>query len=258
MPADNPPAAPWARPDDPAPVARRLMRTALKGSLATLDRETGHPYPSLVLVATEPDSTPLFLVSRLALHTRNLEQDCRAGLLIDGTGGLGDPMTGARLTLVGEVRRTESRTALRRFLARHPSAEGYAGFADFSLFAMKIEKGHFIGGFGRIVDLSAGVLLTGIAQAGDLVAAEPDIVSHMNKDHADAIGLYATALAGQAPGAWRMTGIDPGGIDLLHCSNAARIDFAKPACTASEARAALVGLVQEARARCSQNARPDQ
>ncbi len=258
MPADNPPAAPGAQPDDPAPVARRLMRTALKGSLATLDRETGHPYPSLVLVATDPDSTPLFLISRLALHTRNLEQDCRAGLLIDGTGGLGDPMTGARVTLVGEVQPTESRTALRRFLARHPSAEGYAGFADFSIFAMKIEKGHFIGGFGRIVDLGAEVLSTGVAQAAELVAAEPEIVSHMNTDHADAIALYAAVLAGLAPGAWRMTGIDPAGIDLLHCTNAARIDFPKPVCTAGEARAALVALAQQARAQCSQNARPGQ
>jgi hypothetical protein len=99
------------------------MRTALKGALATLDRATGHPYASLILLATEPGGAPTFLISRLALHTRNLEQDSRASVLIDGTGGLGDPLTGGRLTLTGVARPSTSPTALRRFLARHPSAE---------------------------------------------------------------------------------------------------------------------------------------
>ena len=67
------------------------MRTALKGALATLDRETGHPYASLVLVATEPDGAPILLLSRLALHTRNLERDPRASLLLDGYGWPGRP-----------------------------------------------------------------------------------------------------------------------------------------------------------------------
>src|SRR5712671_1128364 len=114
--------------DEPARASRRLVRTALKGALATLDRETGHPYASLILLATEPSGAPTFLISRLALHTRNLEKDPRASILIDGTGDLGDPLTGGRLTLTGAARPSNSPTALRRFLARHPSAEGYARF----------------------------------------------------------------------------------------------------------------------------------
>ena len=85
------------------------MRTALKASLATLDRETGHPYPSLVLVATEPDSSPILLISRLALHTRNLDKDGRAAILFDGTDGLGDPLAGGRVTVSGEMQPTQSR-----------------------------------------------------------------------------------------------------------------------------------------------------
>ena len=127
MPADQSPAARAAQSGesasgDPAVASRRLMRTALKGALATLDRATGHPYASLILLATEPSGAPTFLISRLALHTRNLEQDSRASVLIDGTGGLGDPLTGGRLTLTGVARLSTSPTALRRFLARHPSA----------------------------------------------------------------------------------------------------------------------------------------
>jgi len=246
MPADE--ITPAAQPEAPAPAARRLIRTALKGSLATLDRDSGHPYASLILVATEPDGAPVFLISRLARHTRNLERDPRAGLLLDGTGGLGDPMTGGRLTLTGMARPSGSPTALRRFLARHPSAGGYAGFPDFSVHALEVAGGHYIGGFGRIVDLEPGSLLTDTAQAHGLIEAEADILAHMNSDHADAITLYATELAHCAPGTWRMSGIDPDGADLLHCTNAARIDFPSRVGTSKMAREVLVALAQQARA----------
>ena len=161
MPVDQAPSGQPAAATEPAPASRRLIRTALKASLATLDRVTGHPYASLILVATEPDGAPVFLISRLALHTRNLEKDPRASLLIDGTGDLGDPLTGGRLTLMGAARPSDSPTARRRFLARHPSAEGYAGFADFSIYALEVASGHYIGGFGRIVDLAPAALMTG-------------------------------------------------------------------------------------------------
>jgi len=249
MPVDNTPSAKPSEADTTAQVARRLVRTAFKGALATLDRETGHPYASLILVATEPDGAPVFLISRLALHTRNLQKDPRASVLIDGTGGLGDPLTGGRLTLRGEARPSTSSTALRRFLARHPSAEGYAGFADFSAYVMDVSGGHYIGGFGRIVDLSPAALLTGTDDARPLIEAEPDIIAHMNADHADAVALYATVLAGAEAGEWRMSGIDPDGADLLHRTSPARLEFPIRVCTPAEARAMLASQVQQARAR---------
>ncbi len=248
MSADEVQPARPASAGDPARAARKLMRTALKGALATLDRDTGHPYASLVLLATAPGGAPLFLISRLALHTRNLEQDARASVLIDGTGGLGDPMTGGRLTLTGRARPASNPMALRRFLARHPSAEGYAGFPDFATYELDIARGHYIGGFGRIVDLAPAALATDVADAAALIEAEPGIVAHMNSDHADAIALYATELAGAEPGDWRMTGIDPDGVDLLHCTSAVRIDFPSRVRNAAEARAMLVSQVQQARA----------
>ena len=247
MPADEPAPVPPA--EAPPSAARRLIRTALKGSLATLDRGSGHPYASLVVVATEPDGTPLMLISRLALHTQNLGQDGRASLLIDGTAGLGDPMTGGRLTLTGRARPTASSTAKARFLARHASARTYADFPDFAVYAFEIAGGHYIGGFGRIVDLAPGDLLSSTAGAAELIATETEIVSHMNTDHADAVVLYATELAGGVPGDWRMSGIDPSGFDLLHCSNTARIEFPHPVRTPEDARLALVTLVKQARAR---------
>jgi putative heme iron utilization protein len=248
MSVDNPAAAAAPNAPEPALAARHLIRTALKASLGTLDRTSGHPYASLVLVATDPDGTPLLLISRLALHTQNLGVDARASLLIDGTADLGDPMTGGRLTLTGYARPTASPTAKARFLARHESAKTYAGFPDFAMYGFEITGGHYIGGFGRIVDLAPAQLLTGAGDAPELTTAEIDIVNHMNSDHADAVALYATEIAKSPPGDWRMSGIDPGGFDLMHRSSAVRIDFPQPVRTPTEARLALVALVKQARA----------
>ena len=112
-------------------AARVILRTALKGSLATLDRLGGHPYASLVTVATEMDGALVLLISKLALHTQNIIVDSKASLLLDASGADGDPLAGGRVTLIGRVVKTESTAARRRFLARHPEALMYADFPDF-------------------------------------------------------------------------------------------------------------------------------
>ena len=67
---------------DPKAVAKGLLRATRAGALATIDRNTGHPFASLVNVATDVDGSPLILVSRLSTHTANLEIDGRASLLL--------------------------------------------------------------------------------------------------------------------------------------------------------------------------------
>jgi len=234
-----------------APLARTLVRAALKGALGTLLPPSGHPYASLLLVATEPDGAPVLLISKLALHTKNLAADPRATLLIDATGFEADPLSGARVTLIGEARPTTSATARRRYLARHPVAAGYADFPDFGFYRFDIASAHYIGGFGRIVDLPREDLLIDTAGAEALIEAEPGIVAHMNDDHADAIELYATRLLGGAPGAWRMTGIDPAGCDLLLGAYALRLPFASRITNGEEARRELVRLVGVARSQAA-------
>jgi heme iron utilization protein len=229
--------------------ARSLARRAMKASLATLSAGKGYPYASLITVATEASGAPIFLISALARHTRNLTQDPRASILFDGTGTLGDPLQGARVTLIGRAEKTADEAVKRRFLARHPEAAFYAGFPDFAFWRLAVEGAHYIGGFGRIVDLMPADLLTATEGVGDLLAAEADILTHMNANHADAIRLYATRLAGAPEGAWRMTGIDPEGCDLMCDGEARRIRFKAPIATPAEAREALVRLADEARER---------
>ena len=101
------------------------------------------------------DGSPLLLLSRLAVHTKNLERDPRASLLLVREPEAGsESMTALRLTLTGRVLREDSADSRRLFLARHPDAARYAGFADFSLYRFHVEGGHLVAGFGRIVSLN--------------------------------------------------------------------------------------------------------
>jgi len=227
--------------------ARGLVRLALKASLATIASGSSYPYASLITTATEASGAPIFLISGLAQHTKNLADDPRASILFDGTGAAGDPLQGARVTLWGRAEKVVDEAVRRRFLARHPEAAFYADFPDFAFWRLRVEGAHYIGGFGRIVDFAPEELLVDTEAAGDLLAAEPDILAHMNADHADAIRLYATRLAGGPEGLWRMSGIDPEGCDLIWEGAARRIRFADPIATPGEARAELVRLVNAAR-----------
>jgi len=233
----------------PGEAARVLMRRALKASLATSEASTGHAYASLVTIATDVDGTPLFLISTLALHTRNLKSDARASLLFDGTDAAGDPLAGGRVTVMGQAIPTGRTTARERFLARQPHAQGYADFPDFAFYELAVERAHYIGGFGRIVDLKPSDLIIDTADASALVAAHTDIVEHMNEDHAAAIALYATELAGAPGGPWRMTGIDPEGFDIVCDGMTERLAFTNRVTTPDEARRELVRLVSVARER---------
>jgi heme iron utilization protein len=232
---------------DLAADARALTRRALKASLGTLGAGNGYPYASLITVATEASGAPIFLISNLAQHTKNLSLDPRASILFDGTGASGDPLQGARVTLIGRAEKTSDEAVERRFLARHPETAFYADFPDFAFWRLAVEGAHYIGGFGRIVDFSPDDLLIGTEGAGELLAAEAGIIEHMNADHADAIRLYATRLAGAPEGFWRMSGIDPEGCDLICDGDVRRISFKAPVSSPGEARQELVRLAAEAR-----------
>jgi hypothetical protein len=228
--------------------ARGLARRAFKGSLATIDRAGGYPYASLITLATDASGAPNFLISTLARHTANLAADARASVLIDETGALADPLQGARITLHGRAAPVSDEGVKRRFLARHPEAASYAGFPDFAFWRLNVEGAHYIGGFGRIFDLAPAELLLPLEGANALIEAEPEIIAHMNADHADALDLYAKALAGASGSGWRMAGIDPEGFDLVGDGGARRILFAERTATPEAARKELVRLAAEARA----------
>jgi heme iron utilization protein len=226
--------------------AKRVLRSVRAGALASLG-ETGHPFASLVNVATDYDGSPLLLLSRLAAHTLNLERDPRCSALLS-QGGKGDPLAHPRLTIVGRAERTRAEHVRGRFLRRHPKSELYAGFADFSFWRIDVERAHLNGGFARAADFSGAAVLTPLDGAEALLAAEEGAIAHMNEDHREALSLYATQLLGEAEGPWRATGIDSEGMDLSAGDRTARLTFDKIVGTPDDLRSTLVQLASRARA----------
>src|SRR5262245_26685539 len=124
---------------EPALAAKKLLREARSAALATLMQGSGDPYCSLVNVATAADGAPLLLISRLAVHTKNILADPRVSLMIDERKP-GDPLQGARIMLIGTAAATDDPDARRRYLDRQPEAQMFADFADFAFYRRSEER----------------------------------------------------------------------------------------------------------------------
>ena len=227
----------------PSIQARQLIRRSGKACLGTIDRNDGAPYASLVLFAPLADASPVMLLSDLADHTKNIAANGASSLLIDGMETGRETMAGMRLTLQGHISRLEDKAAKDRMIARHPEAAIYAGFADFNLYHLKVERIHLIGGFGMIHWIDAKDVL---ASAPALDAAAPEIIEHMNSDHADAITAYARA-SGHRGDTWRMIGIDTDGIDLHDGDTYLRLAADDRMMTPGDARRSLAAMAKTSR-----------
>jgi putative heme iron utilization protein len=142
------------KPEDSA-EARSLLQLP-RGSLGSLAERDGRLYPfvSLVLPARSADGALILLLSDLSDHAKNLQRDPRASLLMDGTLELKEPLTGPRLTLLGEVQVSPDQAGDKAiYLEAHPEAGLYAGFGDFKVYRFRIAEGLFVAGFGRIFRL---------------------------------------------------------------------------------------------------------
>ena len=132
---------------------RDLLAKARHGVLATVAREPeGWPFASLVAVACDTQRRPLLLLSRLAEHTKNLEIDGRASLLLSDPAA-SDPLATGRMTVLGRcapVPQDERAQALEAFLTAHPEAAPYASLGDFAPWRLEVARVRWVGGFGRM------------------------------------------------------------------------------------------------------------
>jgi putative heme iron utilization protein len=235
----------------PVALARSLLRRSRQGALATLMPGSGDPYCSLVNVASNWNGSPILLISRLALHTRNILGDPRVSLMLDERAE-GDPLEGARIMLAGRAEQAgdaDEPVLRRRYLNAHPSAEVFVNFKDFSFFRIRPAGAHLVAGFGRIVDLTPEQFLTDISDADTLLEAEQGAIEHMNADHRDAMNLYATKLLGAEQADWRCTGCDPDGMDMQAGAKTLRLEFPERVTNGTALRKMLVKLAAEARAK---------
>lgn len=195
-----------------------LAREAMTATLATIDAAGGHPYASLVEMATTADGRPLLLLSGLARHTRNLEADPRASLLVDRRQAAG-ALALERATFIGRGARTASVHDRQRFLHRHPASAGYADFADFGFWTIEPVSVHVIAGFGRIREVAASEVL--LARRAD----RDDEGAQAAAAEASRVAAITAAMPGSP---WTVSGIDEEGVDLVQApptAAARRIDL---------------------------------
>lgn len=215
-------------------LARRLLREAVKATLATRleagAEEGSWPYASLVLVATDIDGTPILLLSKLAQHAHNIDTDPHVSLLIDGTEGHQDVLTGPRATLLGHARLSEDPQSKRRFVARHPSAALYAGFQDFHVYRIELDRAHLVAGFGRIDWVERDQLLLPATRCQSCADSEEALLSSVNE--------------GRDEQQWRAIAFDPEGVDLRRGTALRRVAFDEPVADMKRARALLARALE--------------
>lgn len=217
-------SGPSAGPDF-ARQARLTVRQAFTGCLATLDMEGGFPFASLVTVATSAEGDPLLLLSGLARHTKNIQENIKASILLEAPFAAGDPLEASRVTLQGEIAKTDSDVLRNRFLARHPEAEGYADFTDFAFYKLQVSSAHFIAGFGRIHSFArAAVCLDALSPDQVWDAAECDAVS---TTHQDALKTAWRRQVGSEPNDadLKIVAMDGDGLDVRNGEAVQRLNF---------------------------------
>jgi putative heme iron utilization protein len=232
-----------------------LLHVGRVGSLGTIClRQPGHPFASVAPYGLDETGRPTLLLSSMAMHTQHLVADPRASLLVTDPVASDDVLAAARATLLGSISRVvgpELERVRADYLARHETARIWVDFDDFAFYRLYVTDCYFVGGFGAM----------GWVPGTDYRAAAPDpladaaqgILSHMNADHADVLVLYCRAFAGVDARAATMTAVDRFGFHVIAQADAGkrglRIPFSREVCSTGDARAVLVEMVRDARAR---------
>lgn len=130
---------------------RGWLSRARSGALSTLladARAPGAPFGSVVPYALDDDGVPFFVLSELAVHSKNLHADARASLLISEP-DIEDPQAGWRVTLIGRVHRMEGNDA-DPLLARYRAAFPGPVLSGFFPWRMNVGAVRYLAGFGKM------------------------------------------------------------------------------------------------------------
>ena len=248
---------PSTRPSAPEPSfaerARTLMHISRTGTLATVSRKhPGWPFGSVMPYGLDGQGRPSFLISNMAMHTQNVRADPRVSLLVAQLGWGGDPLAGARVTVMGQVMpvpEADLEPTRATYLMRYENAAAWVNFDDFTFYRMTVTDVYYVGGFGAMGWVSAEEYTA--ATSDPLADVAAGIIQHMNEDHADALRLFCRAYAGLEAEEALMTSVDRLGFRLRVRTDervqGVRLAFTHEVHSTQEARTALVAMVREAR-----------
>jgi heme oxygenase (biliverdin-IX-beta and delta-forming) len=246
-----------AHPAVPEPLfaerARTLMHSGRIGSLSTISRkQPGFPFGSLMPYGLDSQGRPIFLISRMAMHTQNLEADPRASLFVTERDANGDPLGSSRVTLIGSAVRVpepELGDAREVYLTGYPDSKYWVDFEDFFFYRLDVIDVYYVGGFGVMGWVAASAYSQ--AKPDPLAEHKKDIIQHMNSDHKDALILIAKRFAGIEAQQAEMTAVDRLGFHLRLKTQdgvkGTRVAFLREVSDPSQTREVFVEMVKQAR-----------
>jgi putative heme iron utilization protein len=168
-----------------------LLHDAAAGSLATQSvHMPGYPFASVLPFILDEGHRPVFLISGLAEHTKNLAADCRACFLIHGSDGQ-SVLKAERASVLGDVQGIDASAQLRaRYVRYHPDAEQFLALGDFAFYGLMPKGARYIAGFGQMgwvgeADWAASVSLPAANEAmlaQELIGVPPAGIRFLGAD----------------------------------------------------------------------------
>ena len=226
--------------------ARNLLKAEKDGVLSTHSLDVpGYPFGSVTPYALDKLGRPIILISNLAQHTQNINENGKVSLTIVASTQARDVQANARLTFLGDARKiTEDESdAKQRYLRKFPHANRYFEAHDFFFYVIELKRARYIEGFGKIWWVEPEEMeLENVFDA----KAEAGVIDHMNEDHRSSLVKYCKEYDLNVPEAeYSMTGIDTEGIDIVAGKTNIRINFDQALTDASQAREVLVALAHK-------------
>jgi putative heme iron utilization protein len=193
--------------------ARELLLKEYRGVLSTHSKAMpGFPFGSVVPYCLDAEGYPLILISRIAQHTHNLQQDGKCSLLV-GERGAQDVQAVGRLTLLAQARQLDDEQQIAaaglRYYRYFPGSQDHHRVHDFDFWRLEPVRWRYIGGFGAIHWLEQVALSNPFA--GD---SEGSMIEHMNSDHGAAIAHYVELAGLPSHESAQLVGVDSEGFHL--------------------------------------------
>tara|TARA_B100001287_G_scaffold275012_1_gene281644 strand:- start:1026 stop:1748 length:723 start_codon:yes stop_codon:yes gene_type:complete len=166
-----------------------LFRNSKSGVLSTISKDNkDYPFGSFVTFASFINRIPIFYLSDIAQHTKNLKYKPHGCLtIVNSSSKEKDKQNNERLSLMGDlvkIKENEKKIIKEKFYALRPESKNYEKFHGFNFYKLKVNKARWIGGFGKIGWLSTDYWKDNNIQWS---SKENDIIDHMNSDHSDTV-----------------------------------------------------------------------
>jgi putative heme iron utilization protein len=204
---------------------RSLWCESFHGLLSTHSvKFEGYPFGSLLPICRDAQANPLLLISHLAQHTQNLDNDPRCSLTLIRSNHV-DVLQWTRLTCLADAQPVTTGNALERYCRYFPDGRRYHKELNFNLYRLRPKQFYLIAGFGsaRWYDVSQ------VLDAPHFhTAAELEILYQLNAHDHELLERLLVHRDIQTPDQLQAVGADPQGLDIRLDEHLTRLHFSNP------------------------------